>query len=273
MLLPNELHFERFGCRAFHNSAHAIKHLAPSRDGCSRNNQIIRSCGLISATKFDHPWCEEIAHADDVEASWDVGCVKRQRNAPLPTRCYNKDMSHYLRNRNGQIYFFTIATDHRQPILTTDLGRSTLREAISKVRREAPFQIAAIVLLPDHLHAIWELPPGDMDYSTRWKRIKTHFTNQWRRQGGATTVRSESRKKRSEQGVWQRRFFEHTCRDARDTKRCLDYLHVNPVRHGLVQRVQDWPWSSFHRYAALGEYSSNWGSESDWYGDEFRRFE
>ena len=182
-------------------------------------------------------------------------------------------MSHYLRYRNGQIYFFTVVTDRRQPILTTDLGRSALRMAFRKVREEAHFSITAIVLLPDHLHAIWELPPGDTDYSTRWKRIKTNFTKHWRRQGGMTTERSQSRIKRGEQGVWQRRFFEHTCRDQRDVKRCMDYLHVNPVRHGVVQRVRDWPWSSFHRYVTLGEYSSDWGSTTDWYGDEFTHFE
>jgi putative transposase len=76
-----------------------------------------------------------------------------------------------------------------------------------------------------------------------------------------------------ERSVWQRRFFEHTVRDERDLRRCVDYVHVNPLKHGLVDRVPDWPWSSFHRYVRLGEYSSDWGSSNDWYGDEFANYE
>lgn len=182
-------------------------------------------------------------------------------------------MSRYIRNRDGQTYFFTVVTHGRQPILTSDLGRSSLRVAFRKICEESPFHITAVVLLPDHLHMIWELPPGDSDYSTRWKRIKALFTKRWNRQGGVKTKRSESRQKRGEQGVWQRRFFEHTCRDERDLKRCLNYLHVNPLKHGIVPRVKDWPWSSFHRYVRLGEYPRDWGSAGDWYGDEFKYFE
>ncbi|WP_423838994.1 REP-associated tyrosine transposase, partial [Symmachiella dynata] len=84
---------------------------------------------------------------------------------------------------------------------------------------------------------------------------------------------SPSRAKRGEQGVWQRRFFEHTCRDEADLKRCIDYVHINPLKHGLVERVQDWPWSSFHRYVKQGEYPAEWGNAAEWYGDEFALFE
>ena len=182
-------------------------------------------------------------------------------------------MSRYRRNRFGQTFFFTVVTDQRQPILTTDLGRQTLREAIIEVRQDLAFKTVAIVLLPDHIHTIWELPQGDTDYSTRWQLIKTAFTKKWKRQGGALVPLSASRKKRGEQGVWQRRFFEHTCQDDFDLKRCTDYLHVNPLKHGLVERVCDWPWSSFHRYVAQGEYTKEWGSANEWFGDEFRHFE
>jgi putative transposase len=182
-------------------------------------------------------------------------------------------MSRYRRSRIGQTFFFTVVSDQRRPILTTDLGRQSLREAIVELRQELPFDIVTIVLLPDHLHTIWELPHGDTDYSTRWQRIKTTFTKTWRRNGSATTHQSESRLKRGEQGVWQRRFFEHTCRDQSDLKRCVDYVHVNPLKHGLVERVCDWPWSSFHRYVEAGECSIDWGSASAWYGDEFKHFE
>jgi len=90
--------------------------------------------------------------------------------------------------------------------------------------------------------------------------------------GGLPGV-SHSRVKRRERGVWQRRFDENTIQDEADLKRCVDYLHVNPLKHGLVKRVCDWPWSSFHRYVKLGEYSANWGSQAEWYGDEFKNFD
>lgn len=164
-------------------------------------------------------------------------------------------------------------TDGRRPILTTDLGRKLLRLAFTEVRSDNPFRIVAIALLPDHLHTIWELPAHDHDYSMRWRKIKSIFTRKWRINGGQTVRPSLSRVKRGEHGVWQRRFFEHTCRDETDLKRCLDDVHVNPLKHGLVERVRDWPWSTFHRYVREGEYSIDWGNAAEWYGDEFNAFE
>ncbi|MEZ5943859.1 MAG: transposase [Planctomycetaceae bacterium] len=182
-------------------------------------------------------------------------------------------MSRYRRNREGQVYFFTVVTHARRPILTSDLGRHCLRTAIRQVQKESPLENVGMVLLPDHLHAICELPQGEQDYSVRWKKIKSTFTMMWRKSGGGTLQRSASRIKRGEHAVWQRRFFEHTCRDELDLKRCLDYLHVNPLKHGLVQRVVDWPWSTFHRFVAAGEYSPDWGNADEWHGDEFATFE
>jgi putative transposase len=182
---------------------------------------------------------------------------------------YRLLMRRYLRSRSGQVYFFTLVTHDRRPFLTTDTGRSALRGAIRHVRQTHPFRITAIVLLPDHLHAVLELPDGDSDYSTRWRLIKSQFTRRWREAGGMEGIRSQSRREKGERGVWQRRFYEHTCRDEGDLKRCVDYVHVNPLKHGLVESVCDWPWSSFHRYVRLGEYSSDWGNADDWYGDEF----
>lgn len=178
-------------------------------------------------------------------------------------------MRRYLRSRSGRVYFFTLVTHERRPFLTTDTGRLALRVAIRHVLQTHPFQITAIVLLPDHLHAVLELPDGDTDYSTRWRLIKSHFTRLWCEAGGMDGVKSKSRQQKGERGVWQRRFYEHTCRDEGDLKRCVDYVHVNPLKHGLVQRVRDWPWSSFHRYVSLGEYPPDWGSTNDWHGDEF----
>ena len=182
-------------------------------------------------------------------------------------------MSNYRRSREGSLYFFTVVTHKRQPILTTPLGRECLRTAIAEVREKYRFDISAIVLLPDHLHAVWEMPREDSDYSLRWRRIKSLFTRSWTSHGGQSAAISRSRVKRSERGVWQRRFFEHTIRDEADLKRCVDYIHVNPLKHSLVERVRDWPWSSFHRYVKLGEYSNDWGNAAEWYGDEFVNFE
>jgi putative transposase len=182
-------------------------------------------------------------------------------------------MSNYRRSRDGSVFFFTVVTHERRPILTTGLGRRLLREAIYSVRRDSGFEITAIVLLPDHLHTIWELPRDDRDYSTRWRRIKSKFTRSWLSEDGHGGYVNRSRQKRKEQGVWQRRFFEHTCQDEGDIKRCLDYVHINPLKHGLVKRVADWPWSSFHRYVRLGEYDINWGSSPEMHGDEFKHYE
>jgi putative transposase len=127
--------------------------------------------------------------------------------------------------------------------------------------------------LPDHLHAVWSLPEGDSDYSTRWQLIKRRFTRQYLKAGGAPAVASASRLAKRERSVWQRRFFEHTVRDEADLKRCVDYIHVNPLKHRLVDRVCDWPWSSFHRYVRLGEYPIDWGAAAAWYGDEWKNYE
>jgi putative transposase len=182
-------------------------------------------------------------------------------------------MRQYIRSRSGQVFFFTVVTHERREILTTDLGRNSLRIALQTVRAEHPFRITAIVLLPDHLHAVLELPAGDTDYSSRWRRIKSSFTRLWTAQGGDEGLVGRSRRRKGERSVWQRRFYEHTCLGDEDLKRCIDYVHVNPLKHRLVGRVIDWPWSSFHRYVQLGEYPSDWGSSDAWYGDEFKHME
>ena len=148
-------------------------------------------------------------------------------------------MRTYRRNREGRLYFFTVVTHERQRILTTPLGRESLRQAIEAVRRDHPFHIAAIVLLPDHVHSVWEVPQSDGDYSTRWRLIKSGFSQRWIRGGGVEGLVTKSRHRSGERGVWQRRFYEHTCRDDDDARRCIDYVHVNPLKHGLVKQVSD----------------------------------
>jgi putative transposase len=170
-------------------------------------------------------------------------------------------MSNYRRWKiPGGSFFFTAVTAARRPILTTELGKRSLHAALRGMKGDRPFEIFAIVLLPDHVHCIWSLPPDDEDFSSRWASVKTRFTRLFLAGGGVEAPITESRRKKGERGVWQRRFWEHFIRNEDDLKRCLDYLHYNPVKHGLVQRVRDWPFSSFHRFVRLGEYSEDWAS-------------
>ena len=123
-----------------------------------------------------------------------------------------------------------------------------------------PWQVVAVVLLPDHFHTVWTLPPGDTGYSLRMQKLKEGFTKAFLASGGCEVAPSAAERKCCRRGVWQPRFWEHTVRDEADLKRCVDHVHWNPVKHGLVQRVVDYPWSSFNRYMKLGEYSSDWGN-------------
>ena len=160
----------------------------------------------------------------------------------------------------GGTYFFTVVTFDRRPILTSELSRSTLREAWQYVQERRPLTVDAICLLPDHLHCIWALPDGDTDYSTRWSAIKALFAKKYLTAGGREVERSASRSRKGEAAIWQRRFWEHCVRDQADFNRHVDYIHFNPVKHGLVESPRDWVWSSFHRYAAAGQYGPDWGA-------------
>jgi putative transposase len=183
-------------------------------------------------------------------------------------------MAKYRRNFvPGGTYFFTVVTEGRRPFLTDELARRILRDAMRRIRAQRPFTIDAFVLLPDHLHAVWTLPADDAAYPLRWKRIKERFTSEFLASAGEESIISASRSYKGERGVWQRRYYEHTVRDEADLKRCIDYIHINPLKHGLVDCVADWPWSSFHRYVALGEYSLGWGSDATFYGDEWLQYE
>lgn len=159
----------------------------------------------------------------------------------------------------GGTFFFTLVTEDRAPILTTPRARSLLREVTLECRRQWPFEIEAVVLMPDHLHAVWRLPEGDSDYSKRWGWLKKEFTKRWLAGGGTERPVSSSRRGNRRHGVWQRRFWEHVIRDERDLGRHLDYVHYNPVKHGLVERAIDWPWTSFHRFVHEGRYPPDWG--------------
>ena len=160
----------------------------------------------------------------------------------------------------GGTYFFTVVTEGREHLFASERNRSRLRKAIESVLAEAPAAIEAMVLLPDHLHTIWTLPEGDLDYSSRWGQIKERFTRAFLEGGGREVGFSASRRKHCERSVWQKRFWEHTVRDEEGFERCFNYIHWNPVKHGLVNRVVDYPWSSFHRFVRAGHYDKHWGS-------------
>ena len=178
-------------------------------------------------------------------------------------------MGQYLRNYvPGGTYFFTVVTHQRAAILTSDLARKCLRAAFGSVQDRWPFEIIALVLMPDHLHAVWSLPDGDSDFSLRWQKIKELFTRSYLAGGGKERATSHSRMRKQERGIWHPRFWEHTCRDEADLKRCVDYLHWNPVKHGLVSRVCDYPYSTFDKFVRLGEYPADWGGENPCLGFE-----
>lgn len=170
-------------------------------------------------------------------------------------------MSDYRRPRDGKIYFFTVVTHMRQPILCLDESVKALEETVLEVRHKRPFEIKAWVILPDHLHAIWELPDGDSDYSVRWALIKKEFTKKLK--GRLKTPEpNRSRISRREATVWQRRFWEHMIRDESDFRNHVDYIHYNPVKHGLVRSPVDWVHSSFQEYVDDGIYNADWGADT-----------
>ena len=168
-------------------------------------------------------------------------------------------MPNYRRRHvSGGTYFFTLVTENRSPILCTDFARSILHRAIEDCRRKQEFDAVAMVLLDDHLHAIWTLPPGDADYSTRWARIKAQFTREWLDAGGSEQPRSRSRKEHRRRGVWQRRFWEHKVRDMSDYEKHLHYIHYNPVKHNLVKCPHQYPYSTFRKWINRRVYERVW---------------
>jgi putative transposase len=134
----------------------------------------------------------------------------------------------------GGTYFFTLVTADRRPLFRDPWARYYLGRAMRDQRAATPFQTVCIVLLPDHLHAIWTLPAGDKSYSERWQAIKARFTSDWLRAGGTETAVTAGYKAQRRRGVWQARFMEHTIRDERDLYVHADYIHYNPVKHGLT---------------------------------------
>lgn len=162
-------------------------------------------------------------------------------------------MPRYLRPRlPGVAIFFTVAMAQRGSGALVD-HIDDLREAVRMTRAERPFGVEAWVVLPDHLHCIWRLPHGDCDHSVRSGAITSRFTRAVKgKEGWNRTLRSASKRAKGDAGLWQRRFWEHHVRDEADFAAHLRHCWQNPVRHGLVARPEDWPYSSFHRDLATG---------------------
>jgi putative transposase len=156
----------------------------------------------------------------------------------------------------GGCWFFTVNLLERRLSLLVD-HIDLLRESVARTRRKYAFDIDAFVVLPDHMHAIWMLPPDDADFSVRWRLIKTAFAKSLPKREHRTAIR----KARKERGIWQRRFWEHMIRNEIDYARHVEYCYINPVKHGLVTRVRDWPHSSFHRDVARGIFPLDWAGD------------
>jgi len=165
-------------------------------------------------------------------------------------------MPRYVRAKiKGSVFFFTLVLAERPSnLLFEEIER--LRHIYRAVQQRRPFETIAVCILPDHIHALWALPESDSDFSTRWSLIKSGFSR-----GLDAKPRSASKVGKREKGTWQRRYWEHAIRNDLDLERHVDYIHFNPVKHGHVTRVADWPHSSFHRYVERGLLAADWGGD------------
>jgi len=163
-------------------------------------------------------------------------------------------MSRYRRAQvPGATYFFTVnLLNRRSDLLVRHID--LLRETVRATRLRHPFHIDAWVVLPDHMHCVWTLPDGDAGFALRWKVIKFAFA----RRLPKTEVLTATQRSRGERGIWQRRYWEHLIQDERDYRHHVDYVHRNPLKHGLEEHVVDWPYSSFHRAVGAGIYPVDW---------------
>jgi len=172
-------------------------------------------------------------------------------------------MSRYRRaDIPGATYFFTVLTYRRRLILCDAPVRAALRDAVKKVQSRHPFTIDAWVSLPDHLHTIWTLPAGDANYAMRWSLIKRRVSLACAEHYHRTNWMTASKIKHRESTFWQRRYWGHCITTESDYSRHRDYIAINPVKHGLVTQVRDWPYSTFHRDVERGIYPLDWGGAS-----------
>ncbi len=158
----------------------------------------------------------------------------------------------------GGTFFFTVVTLRRLPIFRNPHMRAALCRSVAEVQRRRPFEIQGMVLLPDHLHCIWTLPPDDPDFSTRWRKIKEGFTRSYLAGRGTEARAAPGQVRKGHRGVWQQRFWEHTIRDDDDFGKHMDYMHFNPVKHEYASCPHFWPTSTFGRWVKRGVYDADW---------------
>lgn len=163
----------------------------------------------------------------------------------------------------GSTVFLTWVTHRRTPLFNHPHNITRFRQAVSQTKAEATFEIVAAAILPDHVHFIWTLPDDDSNYSKRVGRIKVLFTRTLRRKQTQSDNISESRRKHRESDVWQRRFWEHTICTEEELAHYLDYVHYNPVKHGLVSCPHQWPHSSFQKWIDEGHYRNDWACQCE----------
>jgi putative transposase len=176
-------------------------------------------------------------------------------------------MPNYRRSQiAGGCFFFTVVTTGRATFLADDDARQWLHEAIDEARSYHPFRVDAMVLMPDHFHMLMRLPAESMDFSRRLGAIKRNFSERWAEAGRCGAAVTAAQRQRRNPGIWQDRFWEHAIRDYVDFRRHRDYIHFNPVKHGLVERAFDWPWSTFHRHVRQGVYEEDWCGHLDFGG-------
>jgi putative transposase len=164
-------------------------------------------------------------------------------------------MTNFRRNwfRGGTL-FFTVVTAGRSPLFLEESACRLLSDCLRIERAARPFAVDAIVVLPDHMHTIWTLSPGDSEFAKRWASIKSRFTREWLKDGRCDQTVLPGQHREGRRGIWQPRYMEHTIRDEDDLIRHVDYIHFNPVKHGLVNCPREWPRSSFLRYVTQGDY-------------------
>ncbi len=183
-----------------------------------------------------------------------ITVIARRVNFPTIT-----SMPNYIRWReSGASYFFTVVTYRRRPLFNDARARHLLREALLATRQKWPFEQAACVLLPNHLHCLWTLPEHDDNYPARWAAIKRHFSASFIHSGGTTLPVTTNQAKHRQRGIWQPRYWEHRIRDEKDWYRHRDYIHLNPVKHNYVTDPKLWPFSSIHRHIELGWLDPDW---------------
>jgi putative transposase len=184
--------------------------------------------------------------------------------------------------QSGATYFFTVITGDPRPLFAQPQAVAIFKKATRTVQLRHPLVIEAEVIMPDHIHTIWTLPENDSDFSKRWMLIKSSFSREYRRDtvsgfaSGLTPAYNNnamSRPSRGQRSIWQNRFWEHLIRDERDFSTHVEYIHFNPVKHGLAKSAIDWPHSTFKQFVDRGEYDASWGASDmpplpEWAGKE-----